>query len=842
MDGAGGHIEEVSAPPVVGATVGPLGRVLQLFALTSFALSQPILSSMREGAGFFVSRGFRSGDIVWFVVLLTLVPGLVASALYGIASWLHGEFGRILFLTLIGASVALTAYVPLVRLGYGSKPAVVAVAGLIGLGAIRAWSRLGWPETLLVYLGAGPLVFALLFLLTDPIRPLVWPGSEEVAPVEVEATAPVVFVMLDEFPLLSMLDDSGRIDGGRFPNFQRLAGDSTWYPKTVAADGRTVAAVPAVLSGGLGEPGALPTYQNYPGNLFTLFGGSYRLSVSEPFTHLCPPEFCPSEQEERVSESGGVAGLVESARSLYWMMLDFDPRADASVSDPFGEFLDLGQRAIVSEDVAEQSATNQFERFENWLATIDSEERSLYFIHLFLPHAPFAYYPSGIRYEAGGELPGQTDETWTDERLATVGWRRHLLQAQATDILIGDLLDRLEEVGIYQQSLVVVTADHGISFRPGQPRRRPTVGNVADVGLVPLFIKEPGQVDARVEEQPLSGVDILPKIADSLGIEIPWLEDGVGRSTGGLGLPGVRDKDEIVEFDDIGSALADAIEKRVERVGPADAVLFPYAGGPYSDLLGKKPPAAVRESDATGWIDRPDRFIRVVPESGFVPGLIHGGVAGDRDGSHHVAVVVEGVVAGLAPLGPSGEFDIVLPDWVFDGGATDVELYLLKGAPGSADLLRVELPAPELFVLLRTAAGEVLVGPDGRRCPAEPSSEQAGYVDAAEPFQDGVPTLDPQDVVLYGWAFDTRSSRAAERIVVFMNDEFAAVGEVGLARPGLDEALGSPLAGQAGFAITVSNVEQQDPLVVRAFALFGSRCVELGILDGATTELQVVAS
>jgi hypothetical protein len=75
-----------------------------------------------------------------------------------------------------------------------------------------------------------------------------------------------------------------------------------------------------------------------------------------------------------------------------------------------------------------------------------------------------------------------------------------------------------------------------------------------------------------------------------------------------------------------------------------------------------------------------------------------------------------------------------------------------------------------------------------------------------------------------------------------MNDEFAAVGEVGLARPGLDEALGSPLAGQAGFAITVSNVEQQDPLVVRAFALFGSRCVELGILDGATTELQVVAS
>ena len=54
-------------------------------------------------------------------------------------------------------------------------------------------------------------------------------------------------------------------------------------------------------------------------------------------------------------------------------------------------------------------------------------------------------------------------------------YQRHLLQVEFTDRLLGRALDELHATGLYDRSLIVVTADHGESFgRPGQrPRRRP---------------------------------------------------------------------------------------------------------------------------------------------------------------------------------------------------------------------------------------------------------------------------------------------------------------------------------------------------------------------------------
>lgn len=844
MDGRGESIDHESTRDAPGAVTGRLGRVAQLFAVTSFAVSQPILSSMREGAGFFVNRGFPGGDIVWFVVGLAILPGLVASALFGVAATIHPKAGRLAFSSLLGASVALIVFVPMMRLVPEWRPAVMALSLLIGLGAVWARNRFSGLETFLVYLGAAPLIFALQFLLTKPIRPLLWDSVDRVSEVEMDATAPVVFVMLDEFPLASMLDDSGQIDGDRFPNFQRLAGGSTWYRQAIAADAETLFSVPAILSGRLGERSALPILPNYPGNLFTLFGGSYRLSVSEPFTRLCPAEYCPSDHEQRAQESGGLLGLTEAAGTLYWMMLDFDPDAAPAVSDPFGEFLDIDRESL-SRDVAEQSATDQFERFSEFLTTIDSEDRSLYFIHLFLPHAPFSYYPSGLKYEGGGELPGQTGEVWTDEALATVAWQRHLLQAQATDLLVGDLISHLEEVGIYDRSLVVVTADHGIAFRPGDPRRKPTAGNLADVGLVPLFIKEPGQMEARVEDRPLSGIDVLPTLAASLGIEIPWQVDGTDRPGERREVPGVRDnKGNIVEFDNIAAALSDSIDERVRRLGPSRSDLFPFASGPYGDLVGDRPESSVQRVPAmTGWIKRQDLFGRVVPESGYVPGLIHGGIAGEPDAGANVAVVIDGLVAGIAPVDQSTqEFELVVPEWVFSRGWIEVELYLVEGPSSAPIVRRVMLPAPERYELIKTAGGEVLVGPDGLRVMVEDQGDLIGYVDNVEPAQDGVPTLDPQDATLYGWAFDTGTGVAAQRIVVFIDGAFAGATDVGSPRPGLDEALAAPAARQAGFVMGISNVERQSPLGLRAFAIFGSRVIELSVLDGVAAELRVLGS
>ena len=52
--------------------------------------------------------------------------------------------------------------------------------------------------------------------------------------------------------------------------------------------------------------------------------------------------------------------------------------------------------------------------------------------------------------------------------------QRHLLQAGYTDALVGQILDRVEEVGLYDESAIVVTADHGVAFHADENRRHPT--------------------------------------------------------------------------------------------------------------------------------------------------------------------------------------------------------------------------------------------------------------------------------------------------------------------------------------------------------------------------------
>jgi arylsulfatase A-like enzyme len=43
---------------------------------------------------------------------------------------------------------------------------------------------------------------------------------------------------------------------------------------------------------------------------------------------------------------------------------------------------------------------------------------------------------------------------------------------------------------------------------------------------VPLFIKEPGQRAAKVDDHNWEHVDLLPTLADYAGVRLPWPVDG----------------------------------------------------------------------------------------------------------------------------------------------------------------------------------------------------------------------------------------------------------------------------------------------------------------------------
>src|SRR5690606_31996617 len=113
--------------------------------------------------------------------------------------------------------------------------------------------------------------------------------------------------------------------------------------------------------------------------------------------------------------------------------------------------------------------------------------------------------------------------------LAAVTEQRHLLQAQYTDRVVGEVLDALEANDLYDDALVVLFADHGISFVPNTPSRALDDRNLANLGelaYVPLLVKPPGQTEGTIDDTNVQSLDLLPTLADLLGIALPFEVEG----------------------------------------------------------------------------------------------------------------------------------------------------------------------------------------------------------------------------------------------------------------------------------------------------------------------------
>ncbi|MHC5116130.1 MAG: sulfatase-like hydrolase/transferase, partial [Planctomycetota bacterium] len=89
-----------------------------------------------------------------------------------------------------------------------------------------------------------------------------------------------------------------------------------------------------------------------------------------------------------------------------------------------------------------------------------------------------------------------------------------------TDHCIGQVIDRLKALGLYESTLIVVTADHGEMFGEHKEQTHGYFiynGNIK----VPLIIKAPGIKQATVVEDFAGTVDIVPTICSLLGIDSP---------------------------------------------------------------------------------------------------------------------------------------------------------------------------------------------------------------------------------------------------------------------------------------------------------------------------------
>ena len=181
------------------------------------------------------------------------------------------------------------------------------------------------------------------------------------------------------------------------------------------------------------------------------------------------------------------------------------------------------------------------ERIINFLETFADNGSTLYFLHLLLPHVPWMFYEDGEMSRMprtrilfsdsnndGGDWPAKISEY------------RFLMQAMYTDSLLGELMDRLKSLGMWDDMLVVVTSDHGRSFTPMTNARHVGNESISSIAYAPLFVKKPDQKQGRIDDSNLMSYDVVPTIADILNIHIPW--DTLGFPAGHEGIVKRADK------------------------------------------------------------------------------------------------------------------------------------------------------------------------------------------------------------------------------------------------------------------------------------------------------------
>jgi hypothetical protein len=681
-------------PGLLRRLLGRAGRPwwpapLELFVLCGLAIAQPLLDVTGKAPDFFLVHRASRWQILLLMAMVVALPPLVLWLLELAAGLAAGERARDLLhwalLTGLLVLLAVEAGKDLLPLR-GRRLALAALLAGLAVGFLyRRWPPL---RLWLRYLAPAPLVFALLFATTSPTAQLILPSRSAGTALPARTNPsrplpPVVMIFFDEFPLQALLDSSGRVDARVYPHFAELAADATWYRNATGVSGWTPYAVPAMLTGRYpdrGHRGAAPVAQLYPDNLFTMFGHYYDMKAYETVTRLCPPGRCAGAQ----SGSGFGEVAKETARLYKDIASPIDAPADpAFMDDTTTAAAGQGPTALFK-----NLGGDQVERAAAFAGSINATDRqpSLYFLHLLLPHSPYQYLPDGRVYTNPiGRGPMTRAGTWPIG-VQQVNEQRLLLQLAYTDKVLGTVIDRLKRQGVYDKALVVATSDHGAGFSP-DARSRALPGNERTLMWVPLFIKAPHQTAGRVDDRNWEHVDLLPTLADMVGLTVPWAVDGYSalgepkrRRTDKwwFGVPGERQaRDGPPIFESVLRGVTDTLI-RAHQHGERGFWQF----GTGADWVYRSPSevgqvaGAAGSAKLTNW----DRFGTVAPGSP-APAMVAGELTSGTPPPGSLLVLgVDGRIAATATFYPPREgapptgFAAMVPSFLFRPGPSQPQL------------------------------------------------------------------------------------------------------------------------------------------------------------------------
>ncbi len=250
-----------------------------------------------------------------------------------------------------------------------------------------------------------------------------------------------------------------------------------------------------------------------------------RPTVASVLSGLTPLEHGVRTLQDRLPED--VETLPEILRAAGWSTAAFSPNWHVSEQTGFAQGFETFD--FFPRDPSSESLTR---RVLGWLDARPPEASSarpwFVYAHALDPHAPYAP-PADLRrrFAGGVTRPGAGSH---DDIVATLKLRRRdrgdrvrdlraLYDAEIadTDRQLGHLLEGLRARRQYDDTLVVLVADHGEGFDEHAllGHGNSLYGELVDL---PLIVKPPGPARPRREAELARQIDVLPTVLAALGL------------------------------------------------------------------------------------------------------------------------------------------------------------------------------------------------------------------------------------------------------------------------------------------------------------------------------------
>lgn len=450
-----------------------------------------------------------SGVITTVILVFFVLPAVILLIVDRVIAWRVSATAVLWFRSwiMIGALVAVLRQLqiywgPTAKIAATMQFSSLFILALL-LGALIVFVTIRFypvVASFFLYFGPAALLLTVMMPLERRDENAVYAGYRATEAARPSPERPPVFVLVfDEFSYEVLLDDDGEIDATRYPNFARLAEESLHLTNATSNQLYTWFILPEMIDA------LLPLSAEYEIRLYE-----------------------QAQRIERIYASGcGVQFTCRGARYLTLtrerdVVLDMGFRAIYEALPTTIEKLSPGLlHGLIHKSggvppPADDAGHHMFspELLSLFLSDISAEESwgRIHFLHSLLPHRPFVFdAQGGFESDEGRDF-----------------WELYRGQVSYVDLFIGELLRRLEEEGMKDEAIVIITADHGM--RTAFPVDGGPIEVDSLVTRIPMFIRAPDLLPGAsgIDYQ---HVDFPPSLYDLLGLHVERHSDGVDAAT-----------------------------------------------------------------------------------------------------------------------------------------------------------------------------------------------------------------------------------------------------------------------------------------------------------------------